>query len=83
MRTPENVAQRWLLGPNPERQAAEAHTPRLAAALADYGLAVEFERHQIAIQHREEQARQRVEIHRPSARLSEVLGTENPERSAG
>jgi hypothetical protein len=60
--------RRWLRGPNPERQAAEAHAPRLAAALADYGLAMEFERHQILTQHRQEQARQRV-----------VLGTENHE----
>ncbi|UVC12477.1 zeta toxin family protein (plasmid) [Rhizobium sp. TH2] len=72
--------RRWLGGPSPERQAAEAYAPRLAAALADYGLAMEFERHRIVTQHREEQARQRVEIPRPSARLSEVLGAENPEK---
>lgn len=71
--------RRWLRGSNPERQAAEAHAPRLAAALADYGLAMEFERHQIVTQHREEQARQRVAIPQPSARLSEALGAENPE----
>lgn len=71
---------RWLRGPNPERQVAEAHAPRLAAALADYGLVMDFERHQIVSQHREEQARQRVEIPRPSARLSDVLGAENTEQ---
>lgn len=72
--------RRWLRGPNPERQVAEAHAPRLAAALADYGLAMEFERHQILTQHREEQARQRVEISRPSARLLEVLEAESTEQ---
>jgi predicted ABC-type ATPase len=72
--------RRWRRGPDPERQAAEAHAPRLAAALADYGLAMEFERHQIVTQHREEQARQRVEIPRPSGRLSEVLAAKNHEQ---
>lgn len=63
----------WLRGPNPARQSAEAHAPQLAAALADYGHAVDFERHQIVSQHREAQARQRVEIPAPSAKLTEVL----------
>lgn len=72
--------RRWLRGASPERQAAEAHAPKLAAALADYGLAMEFERHQIVSQHREEQARQRVEVPRPSARLTELLGADNPEQ---
>ncbi|OCP22462.1 MULTISPECIES: zeta toxin family protein [unclassified Ensifer] len=71
--------RRWLRGASPQRQAAGAHAPKLAAALADYGLAMEFERHQIVSQHREEQARQRVEVPRPSARLSDVLGAENTE----
>lgn len=66
----------WLRGPSPERQTAEANAPRLAAALADYGLAVEFERHQLVTRHREEQAMQRVEISRPSAPLMEVLVAE-------
>lgn len=39
----------------------------------DYGLAVDFERHQIVLQHREEQARHRVEIPKPSKELSAVL----------
>lgn len=72
--------RKWLRGPNPERQTAEAHAPRLAAALADYGLAVDFERHQIVTQHREEQARQRVEIPRPSERLLRVLKAEDHEQ---
>lgn len=63
----------WLKRPSPERQAAEAHAPQLAAALGDYGLAVDFERHQIVLQHREEQARHRVEIPKPSKELSAVL----------
>lgn len=63
----------WLRGPNPERQTAEANAPQLAAALADYGLAVDFERYQIVTQHRQEQARQRVEIPTPSPKLAEVL----------
>jgi predicted kinase len=65
--------RKWLRGPSPARQAAEAHAPQLAAALADYGLTVDFERHQIVLQHREEQARHRVEIPRPSKELSAVL----------
>lgn len=70
----------WLRGPSPERQAAEANAPRLAAALAHYGLAVDFERYQIVTQHREEQARQRVEIPRPSSGLSEVLRADSQEQ---
>lgn len=69
-----------LRGPSPERQTAEAHAPRLATALADYGLAVDFERHQIVTQHREEQARQRMEIPRPSEGLSKVLNAEGHEQ---
>ncbi|PZM12949.1 zeta toxin family protein [Rhizobium tubonense] len=71
--------RKWLRGPSPARQTAEAHAPQLAAALADYGHAMDFERHQTVLQHREEQARQKVEIPRPSARLSEVLATERQE----
>ncbi|UXN57731.1 zeta toxin family protein [Phyllobacterium zundukense] len=71
---------RWLRGATPERKTAEAHAPRLAAALADYGLAVDFERHQIVTQHREEQARQRVEVPQPSAALSTVLASEGDDR---
>lgn len=66
----------WLRGQSPARQAAEAHAPQLAAALADYGHAVDFERHQIVTQHRETQARQQVEIPAPSAKLTEVLRSE-------
>ncbi|WP_313195227.1 zeta toxin family protein [Shinella zoogloeoides] len=66
----------WLRGPSPARQAAEAHAPQLAAALADYGHAVDFERHQILSGHREEQARQRVEIRAPSPDLARVLKSE-------
>ncbi|WP_338811530.1 zeta toxin family protein (plasmid) [Agrobacterium leguminum] len=72
--------RRWLRGPSPERQAAEVNAPRLAAALADYGLTVDFERHQMLSRHREEQARQQVVIPRPSAALSEVLGVEREEQ---
>ncbi len=66
----------WLRGPSPARQAAEAHAPQLAAALTDYGHAVDFERHQIVSQHRGEQARQRVEIRAPSPELAGVLKSE-------
>jgi hypothetical protein len=67
----------WLKGPSPARQTAEAHAPQLAAALADYGLAVDFERHQINLRHREEQARHKIEVPRPSKDLSAlILGTE-------
>jgi hypothetical protein len=40
------------------RQAAQAHAPRLDAALNDYRPAG-FEEHRIVTQHREKQARQR------------------------
>lgn len=70
----------WLRGPSPARQAAEAHAPQLAAALADYGHAVDFERHQIVTQHRETQARQRVEIPAPSPKLMEVLKSDGPDQ---
>jgi len=73
--------KRWLRAASPARQTAEAHAPRLAAALTDYGHAVDFERHQIVSRHREEQARQRVEIPRLSMRLSEVLGAESKEQT--
>lgn len=72
--------RKWLRGPSPDRQTAEAHAPRLAAALADYGLAVDFERYQIVSQHREEQARQRVEVPRPSDGLLGVLMGANNEQ---
>ncbi|OBZ97498.1 zeta toxin (plasmid) [Pararhizobium polonicum] len=65
--------RKWLRGPSPARQTAEAHAPQLAAALADYGLTVDFERHQIVLQHREEQARHKVEIPRPSKELSALM----------
>ena len=67
----------WLRGPSPARQTAEAHAPQLAAALADYGHAVDFERHQIVSQHRDEQARQRVEIRAPSPELAGVLKSDD------
>lgn len=70
----------WLRGPSPARQTAEANAPRLAAALADYGLAVDFERNQIVMQHRDEQVRQRQEIPRPSPRLAEALGENSDEQ---
>ncbi|SEI14694.1 Zeta toxin [Rhizobium tibeticum] len=63
----------WLKRPNPARQSAEAHAPRLAAALVDYGIAVDFERHQINLGHREEQARHRLEVPRPSKELSALM----------
>lgn len=63
----------WLKGPSPARQTAEAHAPQLAAALVDYGMAVEFERHQINLRHREEQARHRVEVPRPSKELIALM----------
>lgn len=66
-------ARTWLKGPSPARQAAEAHAPRLAAALADYGMAVDFERHQISLRHREEQARHRVEVPMPSKDLTALM----------
>lgn len=67
----------WLKGTSPARQSAEAHAPRLAAALIDYGMAVDFERHQIDLSHREEQARHRIEVPRPTKELSALMsGTE-------
>ena len=63
----------WLKGPSAARQTAEAHAPHLAAALADYGMAVDFERHQINLHHREEQARYRAEVPRPSKELSALM----------
>ncbi|OWV98876.1 zeta toxin family protein [Rhizobium sp. R693] len=63
----------WLKGPSPARQTAEAHAPRLAAALADYGMAVDFERHQIDLRHREEQTRHRVEVPMPSKELTALM----------
>ncbi|EYR82822.1 zeta toxin family protein [Shinella sp. 838] len=70
----------WLRGPSPARQSAEAHAPQLAAALADYGHAVDFERHQIVTQHREVQARQRVEIPAPSPELTEILRSDGQDQ---
>lgn len=70
----------WLRGPSPARQAAEVHAPQLAAALTDYGHAVDFERHQIDIRHRDEQARHRVEIPRPSRELSATLAADGQEQ---
>lgn len=72
--------RRWLHGPSPERQTAEANVPRLAAALADYGRTMDFERHQIVIEHREEQARQRVEVPLPGSKLAGVLSSDGEER---
>lgn len=63
----------WLKGPSPARKAAEAHAPQLTAALADYGMAVDFERHQISLHHREEQARYRVEVPMPSKDLTALM----------
>lgn len=72
--------QTWLKRPSPARQAAEAHAPQLAAALADYGLTVDFERHQINLHHREEQARHRVEVPRPSKELSALMSGTDQEQ---
>lgn len=72
--------RKWLRPPDRERQAAEAHLPRLAAALEDYGRAADFEKHQIVMQHRDEQARQRVEIPSPSRKLVWLLSSEGDER---
>ncbi|TIX93514.1 zeta toxin family protein [Rhizobium sp. P44RR-XXIV] len=75
-------ARKWLRGSSPARQTAEAHAPQLAAALADYGMAVDFERHQINLRHREEQARYKVEVPRPSKELSALLsGTDQAQVS--
>jgi len=73
-------AKKWLRGPNPARQAAEAHAPQLAAALVDYGMAVDFERHQINLRHREEQARHRVDVPRPSNELSALMSGADQEQ---
>ncbi|HCL63609.1 MAG TPA: zeta toxin [Rhizobium sp.] len=72
--------RKWLRGSSPARQAAEAHAPRLAAALVDYGMAVDFERHQISLRHREEQARHRVEVPRPSKELSALMSGTDQEQ---
>lgn len=64
----------FLRAESPERQTAKAHLPQLAAAMADYGRTVDFERHQIESRHREEQHRQRQEIRAPSESLQQVLG---------
>lgn len=63
----------WFRAASPARQTAEAHAPQLAAALADYGHAMDFERHQIVMHHREDQARQRVEVPLPSPKLSALM----------
>ncbi len=73
-------ARTWLRGPSPDRQTAEAHAPRLAAALANYGQALDFERHQIVTQHSEVQARRRVEIPAPSNGLRELLAVDAREQ---
>jgi hypothetical protein len=65
--------RKWLRGPDPIRQTAEANKPKLATALLDYGLAVNFERHQITLRHSDEQARHRIEILTPSKELSAIL----------
>lgn len=70
----------WFHGPSPERQTAEANAPKLAAALVDYGLAVDFERQQILAQHRDEQARQRQEVPRPSPQLASALASAGAEQ---
>ncbi len=70
----------WLKGPSPVRQTAEAHAPRLAAALADYGMAVDFERHQISLRHREEQARHRVVVPMPSKELTALMSGSDQEQ---
>ncbi|KVK54269.1 hypothetical protein BCY90_15910 [Agrobacterium deltaense] len=70
----------WLKRPSPARQFAEAHAPRLAGALVDYGLAVDFERHHINLHHREEQARHRVEIPSPSKVLSALMSGTDQEQ---
>ncbi len=73
-------ARKWLKGPSPARQTAEAHAPQLSAALADYGMAVDFERHQIDMRHREEQARHRIEVPRPSKELSALMSGTDQEQ---
>ncbi|WP_460233340.1 zeta toxin family protein [Agrobacterium radiobacter] len=70
----------WLKRPSPVRRSAEAHAPRLAAALVDYGVAMDFERHQISLHHREEQARHRVEVPSPSKELSALMSRADEEQ---
>lgn len=70
----------WLKGPSPARQTAEAHAPQLAVALADYGMAVDFERHQLTLRHREEQARHRVEVPMPSKDLTALMSGSDREQ---
>jgi hypothetical protein len=70
----------WLRRSSPERKAAEIHAPMLAAALADFGLAVVYERHRVVTEHREDQARQRVGVPQPSAALSAALAATGDER---
>lgn len=65
--------RRFLRAESPERQAAKAHLPQLAAAMEDYGRSVDFERHRVETTHREEQFRQRQEVRRPSEALATVL----------
>ncbi|OYR17679.1 zeta toxin family protein [Brucella grignonensis] len=66
---------------SPERQAAKAHLPQLAAALEDYGRTVDFERYQMETKHRDEQYRQRQEIRAPSEGLEKVLAAPEHERA--
>jgi hypothetical protein len=73
-------ARTWLTGLSPARQTAEAHAPQLAAALVDFGMAVDFERHQINLRHREEQARHRMEVPRPSKELAALMSGSEQER---
>ncbi|HEV7247565.1 MAG TPA: zeta toxin family protein [Shinella sp.] len=72
--------RKWLRGASPARQVAEAHAPQLAAALVDYGMAVDFERHQIDMHHRDEQARHKIGIPPPSRELSAVLAADGQEQ---
>jgi hypothetical protein len=41
----------WLRRSSPERKAAEIYAPMLAAALSDFGLAVDYERHRVVTEH--------------------------------
>lgn len=72
----------FLRAESPERQAAKAHLPQLAAAMEDYGRTVDFERHQIETGHREEQHRQRQEIRAPSEGLTAILQAPAHEQAA-
>lgn len=72
----------FLRTESPERQAAKAHLPQLAAALEDYGRSVEFERHQTETRHREEQHRHRQEIRAPSQGLAAILDAPAHEQAA-